>query len=116
MLNPVVDRDLEAVCLRCLARDPQQRYASAAALADDLERWLQGEPLSVRPPSPAYLAWRGLRRNVRTAVWVILVGVLGGAAAAVLAFGPAWLQEFELTAVAYEWLPHTEPLDGGPGR
>jgi serine/threonine-protein kinase len=55
-VNPRVDRDLELVCLKCLARDPQQRYGSAEALAAELEHWLAGEPLSVRPPSlPALL-------------------------------------------------------------
>ena len=46
-----VDRGLEAVCLKCLERDPNKRYTSAAALAEDLERWFEGKPLSVRPPS-----------------------------------------------------------------
>jgi serine/threonine-protein kinase len=48
LLNPKVDADLEMICLKCLQKAPELRYASAAALAEDLENYLQGSPLSVR--------------------------------------------------------------------
>jgi tRNA A-37 threonylcarbamoyl transferase component Bud32 len=104
-IDPGVDRDLEAVCLKCLARDPQARYPSAAALADDLAAWLAGAPLSVRPPSAAYLAWLWLRKNVRAALWVVLVGALGGGLAALLYLGPSLLGLLANVDRAYESLP-----------
>ena len=48
LLNPKVDPDLELICLKCIQKDPTQRYRSAAALADDLEAFLKDENLSVR--------------------------------------------------------------------
>jgi serine/threonine protein kinase len=51
-LEPSVPRTLEAVCLKCLAKDPRQRYASASSLASDLRRFRQGQPTRARPPGP----------------------------------------------------------------
>jgi hypothetical protein len=77
-LNPQVDHDLELICLKCLARDPQQRYASAEALAADLEHWREGQPLSVRPAGMARLLWLWLRKNIRVTLWTVALGMVCG--------------------------------------
>ncbi|MFI5461521.1 MAG: WD40 repeat domain-containing serine/threonine protein kinase [Isosphaerales bacterium] len=57
-LNPAIPRDLETICLKSLEKRPADRFASAGAFADELRRWLNQEPLTIRPPTP----WEKLRR------------------------------------------------------
>src|SRR5436190_7525730 len=60
---PSLGRDLETIVARCLERDPKARYQNAAALADDLERWLEGRAIVARPIRAPARVWRWSRRN-----------------------------------------------------
>ena len=61
--NPRIDREVSTICLKCLEKDPQRRYPSALALAEDLEHWLKHEPIRAKPSGFLTHARKWVRRN-----------------------------------------------------
>ena len=87
-LNDRIPRDLETICLKAMARERDRRYRTAGELADDLRRWVRGEPIHARPVGPVERTYRWAHRNPRVA---------GLAAALVVVFTAGFL------AVLWQW-------------
>src|SRR5207247_1826164 len=79
-VNPKVDRDLSTICLKCLEKDPKHRYASALALAEDLERWLKHEPIQARRTGIFARGRKWVRRNPTSALLAASLMALAAAA------------------------------------
>ena len=81
-LNDRVPRDLETICLKGMSKEPSLRYATAAELADDLNRWLDGRPVLARPVGAIGRVWRWSRRNPKLAAInaVVVLVLLAGSA------------------------------------
>jgi tetratricopeptide (TPR) repeat protein len=84
-LQPGLPRDLQTICLKCLEKEPERRYASATALAEDLESWCAGRPIRARRARPLERLLKWARRRPALAVLasvcvLLLAGLLGGAA------------------------------------
>jgi len=73
VVNRQVDPDLETICLKCIEKTPALRYASADALADDLGRWLRGEPIHARPSTEYQRVFKWVRRKPRVATLIGLI-------------------------------------------
>ncbi|HEX5272453.1 MAG TPA: serine/threonine-protein kinase, partial [Gemmataceae bacterium] len=81
-LQPGLPRDLQTVCLKCLEKEPGRRYASAREFADDLLRFLAGEPVRARPAGPARRLLTWARRRPALAALVVVTAVSAAAAVA----------------------------------
>src|SRR5215813_11489028 len=70
--NRKVDRDLSTICLKCLEKDPQGRYPSALALAEDLERWFKYQPIQARSTGVLTRGRKWMQRNLTTTAIAVL--------------------------------------------
>jgi eukaryotic-like serine/threonine-protein kinase len=87
-LNPSIPKDLETICLKCLEKDIPHRYQTARALADDLGRFLRGDPVHARPVGAGGKTWRWCRRQP------VRAGLIAGLGAAVI---------LGIVGISWEW-------------
>jgi tetratricopeptide (TPR) repeat protein/tRNA A-37 threonylcarbamoyl transferase component Bud32 len=100
--------ELGTIAMKCLEKDPARRYATADALADDLDRYLEGEPITARPASTIYR----LRKRAAKRKWILiptLAAVVFAAIAALVV--PRWLEESRRRAEAEFYRPLEGRLD-----
>jgi serine/threonine protein kinase len=122
-LNPTIPRDLETIALRCLEKAPSRRYCSARELAEDLQRFLDDEPILARPLGAVDKVRRWTKRRpiaagcaFSFAGLLVLAGGVGSLAACVMLFGSTMKQFFEDRAAPAVTLPLTvgQPLVSDP--
>jgi eukaryotic-like serine/threonine-protein kinase len=77
-INAEVHPDLQTICLKCLAKEPDRRYPNAAGLAEDLRRYIRNEPIQARPASARERLWRWSRRKPALAATLALLGMVSG--------------------------------------
>jgi tetratricopeptide (TPR) repeat protein len=92
LLQPKLPRDLETICLKCLRKDPAKRYASAAEVADDLRRFLDGRPIVARRVPGWERAWKAARRHPVAAGGLVALVLAAAAVFGVVTWKNAELQ------------------------
>jgi TolB-like protein/Tfp pilus assembly protein PilF len=97
--NPKVDRDLATICLKCLEKNPERRYRSALALAEDLERWLRHEPIQARPTGVLARGKKWVRRKPAIAALAASLVALA-AAVGVILWNSAFVNHPTTTGIA----------------
>jgi TolB-like protein/Tfp pilus assembly protein PilF len=99
VLNRKIDRDLSTICLKCLEKDPKRRYSTARALAEDLEHWLNREPIQARRTGILARGEKWVRRKPTTAIAAVLsVGLV--AAVGIIISKSEWLRPAPGTGIA----------------
>jgi tetratricopeptide (TPR) repeat protein len=115
LLNPGIPKDLETICLKCLAKEPTARYATAQLLSEELSLFLRGKPIHARPIGFTGRVVRWSKRNPMVAalagtVAVLLVAIVIGSALAAIRFGFEKRREAELAAESARRLQNGEKL------
>ncbi len=97
-IDPSIPRDLETICMKCLQKERERRYGSARELAEELKRYLNGEPIQARPISSGERVIRWCRRNPKVATW-IGVAVSAMIVALIASFSAFMVQSWALEEV-----------------
>ncbi|MEJ7639385.1 MAG: hypothetical protein WKF75_15770, partial [Singulisphaera sp.] len=113
LLRPVPPRDLEAVCLKCLEKSPDRRYAGAGDLADDLRRFLDGRPTLARPAGILRRGWKWARRRP---IHATLAGSVVLAAAGLIAVSLAYQARLRDSNATLRRAVERERLASGEAR
>ena len=118
--NARVDRDLDTIVMKCLEKEPERRYASAKELADELGRWLAGEPITAHPPSIVYRSVKFAARRkmpiAAIAVALIIVAVLAGWMLNLRGEARGWETEARVRVGEGKWDEAKRLLDQAKGR
>jgi serine/threonine protein kinase/tetratricopeptide (TPR) repeat protein len=109
-LQPRVPRDLETICLKCLMKEPARRYTSAGDLADDLERFLEGRPITARPVGRVEKMVRWARRKPALAALYVALALLVVAAVAGLFVWQQVEHDYEQQALAFQHQQNEQAL------